>query len=738
MDAIEFATESDDIKKNINESWNKVPELDENVVKIKHKTQESRDLDNQIAKAQIGVEDNDDEAEATEPILLERYKQYKYAAKKAKDMGDIKQAKQYIVEYKKIQASVNQLREGLVIFLADIPPELEEELWSLNVQPKQKAKPKPKSKPVVKAKPKPVVQETKIVVQDPDKVIQRNEVQQSSDDSGKLVTVSVLKDRIKHYQIAAVKAKKAGNKEKLTEYFKQYKELTKMLPFVENGQMKLYEKDLPPKLLDGLSHVTKNTAPQQSNPPSKSTSKSPTNNNNNNRNNNSNNKSNIVKKNEFNPKIYKLLTVKLKKQIDELRSDSAFLIHESPDDAQKLLNLSKQSQIMLTRVIQCQKQKLKTPEYEVKTIKVKVLKMDNEINDNELRLEFIELKNLNTKGKIWCYLDYKIDKVVQGQTEVLPADFGCKINHIKKCKIDRNKKLDKKFKYGKLHLQLFQSKTFRKPELIGKQIVKLKPLLDEYQMIDTIQLKNEKNDKHKFIADVDIKIRLRRPIATEPTQEIAKKIINITKYYEPKNIQQSIDQERRRQSQSMDNNQKHRRRSSIKKQQQQKAIHEQKVNNPPKQNVKQKAVAQPKSKPKAKVQAKPKAKAKPKGIPKGKVTVPSARGNVPNSGGLSQDIIDDPHNPIWFESFEVIMSEIESTQEQINNNINKDDNMDRLSMLNINKTVLEAKVTSQQLTLEQYSDKVKESMNIHANLAKYLNKQSYVLIIYFYLFEYNL
>jgi len=500
-----------------------------------------------------------------------------------------------------------------------------------------------------------------------------------------------------------------------------------MLPFVENGQMKLYEKDLPPKLLDGLSHVTKNTTPQQSNTTSKSTSKSPPNNNNNNNgNNSSNDKSNIGKKNEFNPKVYKLLTAKLKKQIDELRSDSAFLIHESPDDAQKLLNLSKQSQIMLTRVIQCQKQKLKTPEYEVKTIKVKVLKMDNEINDNELRLEFIELKNLNTKGKIWCYLEYKIDKIVEGQTEVLAADFGCKLNHIKKCKIDRNKKLDKRFKYAKLHLQLFQSKTFRKPELIGKQIVKLKPLLDEYQMMETIQLKNEKNDKHKFIADVDIKVRLRRPIAAEPTQEIAKKIINITKYYEPKNIQQSIDQERRRQSQSMDNNQKQKRRSSIKKQQQQqqKVIHEQKVNNPPKKNVKQKAVVQQKVQPKAKVQAKPKAKAKPKGIPKGKVTVPSARGNVANSGGLSQDIIDDPHNPIWFESFEVIMSEIEWTQEQINNNINKDDNMDRLSMLNINKTVLEAKVTSQQLTLEQYSDKVKESMNIHANLAKYLNRQN--------------
>jgi len=215
LDAIEFATESDDIKKNINESWNKVPELDENVVKIKHKTQESTDLDNQISKAQIGVEDNDDEAEATEAILLERYKQYKYAAKKAKDMGDIKQAKQYIVEYKKIQTSVNQLREGLVIFLADVPPELDEELWSLNAQPKQKAKPKPKSKPVVKAKPKTVVEETKIIAQDPDKVIQRNEVQKSNESSGVLVSVSVLQDRIKNYQIAAVRAKKAGDKQRI-------------------------------------------------------------------------------------------------------------------------------------------------------------------------------------------------------------------------------------------------------------------------------------------------------------------------------------------------------------------------------------------------------------------------------------------------------------------------------------------------------------------------------------------
>ena len=140
MEAMDFAAERDDVEAKIGQidskisalsAPSKVPDAATGSVRNQRPmvSQQAMDSAHGVVDG-VGV-DVDDEEEATESELLRRYKMYKFAAKKAKDDGDIATAKRFILEYKAIQRAIGEHRDGVTIWTSDIPPVLEDHLWRI-------------------------------------------------------------------------------------------------------------------------------------------------------------------------------------------------------------------------------------------------------------------------------------------------------------------------------------------------------------------------------------------------------------------------------------------------------------------------------------------------------------------------------------------------------------------------------------------------------------------------------
>ena len=394
---------------------------------------------------------------------------------------------------------------------------------------------------------------------------------------------------------------------------------------------------------------------------------------------------------------YSKIIKQLKLQINECKSDASFLStnNDNNNDQQlqqqqdQLLQYAKQSEMMLQKVIQCQKQELETPTSEYFTINVKMQNLNKEIEENELRLIVTKLSNISTKGTVDCYCTLKIENLLDTHTSTQKAKFSCNFNYTKRCKIQRDKKLKHKIKFGKLFIHLYQKRLFG-DSCLGQAILKLKPLLESSTLKQTITLKPE--NERKKIADLDIEIRLRKPVLTEGYTTVTKKLIRITKFpiskprqtqQPPKQTQQQQPQRPRQQSQPQR----------------------------PRQPSQPQQPQQP--------QRRPRLQSQPVSTKKNNENV-----NLPN--GLTQEIVDNPLGIEYIESFECITAEIEQCQKEIakSNGKNAQDLQDRLQGLMTNKNILEIQVNNGILTLEQYTAKVKQAMIVDLALAKYLKTQN--------------
>uniref|UniRef100_A0A1A8BLJ9 Coiled-coil and C2 domain-containing protein 1B n=2 Tax=Nothobranchius kadleci TaxID=1051664 RepID=A0A1A8BLJ9_NOTKA len=67
-------------------------------------------------------EEPSDEKEVTRAMLLERQKEYKLAALKAKKQGEMEQARFYFLTSKKLDAVINALEKGQAVDLSEVPP----------------------------------------------------------------------------------------------------------------------------------------------------------------------------------------------------------------------------------------------------------------------------------------------------------------------------------------------------------------------------------------------------------------------------------------------------------------------------------------------------------------------------------------------------------------------------------------------------------------------------------------
>ena len=115
MDAIEFATDKDEIDIQIKQVYNKISNISIQPHSIKkmnsqHQSKQSADLQNQIDIA-VG----DDDKEANEQLLLQRYKMYTFAAIKEKKANDKQTGIKYLKQ-SKIIAKLEQIREGVIIW----------------------------------------------------------------------------------------------------------------------------------------------------------------------------------------------------------------------------------------------------------------------------------------------------------------------------------------------------------------------------------------------------------------------------------------------------------------------------------------------------------------------------------------------------------------------------------------------------------------------------------------------
>merc|ERR1712228_1089566 len=129
MDAIDFATDKSEIDVQIKSVFDKIASLSTQKQQSQHQSKQSIEIQNAL-----NIEDKG----ATEQCLLQRYRMYRFAAKKAKDSGNKATAIQYIKQSKLIKNCIEQIREGLVVWTSDIPPILDNELWNIASVQKQK------------------------------------------------------------------------------------------------------------------------------------------------------------------------------------------------------------------------------------------------------------------------------------------------------------------------------------------------------------------------------------------------------------------------------------------------------------------------------------------------------------------------------------------------------------------------------------------------------------------------
>eukprot|EP01084_Bolivina_argentea_P274595 468086_1 len=477
MDAIEFATDRDEIDGQIKQVYNKISNISiqpHSISKMKsqHQSKQSADLQNQI---NIAVGNND--KQISQQLLLQRYKMYKFAAKKTNDCGDKQTAIKYLRQSKVIAKYIEQIREGVIIWESDIPPVLQNELWQLN-QTK-----KPINKQISEEKR------------------ELNEM---------FATPQQLESRIQHYRIACVKAKKDGNIPQAKEYLREFKEMEKMLKHLKDGTIKPRLGDLPPEIREGHIHINKSNKKVEKEISSQRVRGLSS-----------------IEKNEYS-KIIK----KLQMQIEECKSDASFL-QTNPNDnqSQQLLQYVKQSQIMLSKVIKCQKLQLETPKYETFSIKVKTLNQNLDIEENELRILIGKLSNLGTKGSTDIYLIIKCENLCNITTPTKKVKFSHDFSLKKRCKIERNKRLKNKIKYAKLHIELYQKKFLGDLKL-GEALLRLKPLLESSSINETIIIKPE--NERKKMAELQMIIKLRKPVLTEGHTVITKQLIRITHFPEVK------------------------------------------------------------------------------------------------------------------------------------------------------------------------------------------------------------
>eukprot|EP01083_Nonionella_stella_P055653 146697_1 len=572
MDAIEYATDKDEIMV-------QMAQIEDNLSKLSAHADASNDTKDE---------------EATENVLLQRYKMYKYGAKKAKDAGDNTTAIHYLRQSKLIAKYVEQIREGLVIWLSDVPPALEDELWQIKV-----------------------IKNTK------------NETNNTNDHA--LVTVPLIESRIHQYKTMALKAKAEGNIELAKQYYTQMKEMKNMVPYIKSNQIKVKVSDLP--------NAIQTETPQRQRKLSK------------------------IQLNG-----YQQMIKQLKLQIEECKSDASFLMLKDESQKRQLLQYAKQSQMMLQKVIECQKLRLEPPQHERLTINIETLNVNNDIEENECRIIIGKLSNLATKDSTHIYLTFEVlDTNFQSATK--KVKFSSDFKMTKRCKIENNKKLKNKIKYGKLNIGLFQDKLFGDVQL-GAAVLKLKPLLETSSISQVVTLKPDNG--RKKIADLMVQVKLRKPVLTDGYTVVTKQLIKITKFPEAMTRPQPKPKPVTKQEPA------------------------------PVHKAKQQTKQEPTPVPKARQQTKP---------------------NLPK--GLTVDMVENPLGIAYIESFECISKEIELMQQEIlkKGGKNCEDLSERLQGLKTNKTILEVQVNNGILSLEQYTAKIKKAMITDLTLAKYLKSQ---------------
>merc|ERR1712228_492200 len=166
----------------------------------------------------------------TEQCLLQRYRMYRFAAKKAKDSGNKATAIQYIKQSKLIKNCIEQIREGLVVWTSDIPPILDNELWNIASVQKQKieemdaidfATDKSEIDVQIKSVFDKISSLSTQKQQSQHQSKQSIEIQNALNIEDKEATEQCLLQRYRMYRFAAKKAKDSGNKATAIQYIKQ-------------------------------------------------------------------------------------------------------------------------------------------------------------------------------------------------------------------------------------------------------------------------------------------------------------------------------------------------------------------------------------------------------------------------------------------------------------------------------------------------------------------------------------
>merc|ERR1712228_773705 len=215
MDAIDFATDKSEIDVQIKSVFDKIASLSTQKQQSQHQSKQSIEIQNAL---------NIEDKEATEQCLLQRYRMYRFAAKKAKDSGNKATAIEYIKQSKLIKNCIEQIREGLVIWTSDIPPILDNELW--NIASVQK-------------------QNVSIKQQKQKQQIEKISKAQKCESNEEYATESMIASRIREYRILCVKAKKDGNIKQAKVYLREFKEMEKMISLIKLGKFKIKVSDLP-------------------------------------------------------------------------------------------------------------------------------------------------------------------------------------------------------------------------------------------------------------------------------------------------------------------------------------------------------------------------------------------------------------------------------------------------------------------------------------------------------------
>ena len=503
----------------------------------KQKSQIALEVDNAIAK------EEGDGAKATVKLLKERSLMYKMAAKKCLTEKNRQQAGIYLKQSKEIAKYIEPVENGIVVWMEDIPPRLESSLY-------------------MTAPNKAAQQQQQQEQQDRGRRAQQGQQGQQGGtqlsyilpNADEEATPQMLRMRMDNYRIAAFKAKQAGQIQQAKQYFAEFKTMQEQMNHMQAGmfflcvyfgcsfgwfnycdlccffdrfyigKLKLTVGDLPRPLNTGGAVVSRRNvlgnsrskSPQARDKPSTTTAtKAPS----------APTQPRKPVPKEAPPKAlsaqdsaqYQKIIQRLERQMTVCDSDSAFLAHD-PSQAEELQKWKQESHIWLTKVLECQKQKLKPPSYELVKIKFSVLKLNSDVKENEMRIIIKKFKNitLNLDGKTTCSIEFKATRddnqifKIKGETDSKSGKFEIEYNYSKGFTINREDNFYNHVKYGRFEIDVFTPKLFGTKH-VGHATIKLKQLLQSSTIEEDVEIKDIKGGKKK-IGEVELIIKLRNRV----------------------------------------------------------------------------------------------------------------------------------------------------------------------------------------------------------------------------------